>query len=244
MKKSTILIFSALVFFLCSLTAFNFAMKAEYDKGLFRDPLVDFISTDITGFDAIQVNGGSKLSVKIVQGASQVRVHERAQDFVRFKKQGNKLIVDVDQIKGRDFRYNGSYSVYISCPKLTSLTTSARYKMGGEPQTDLFLQEIYHNITLNNFTQDSLTIQQDHATAVELNNLKLGKLKAVVGLSEGSGSRLTILGKNQIQAADLSIQHKGGLNLFDVAIPSLTYQFSDSARAVFSGAALPALSKK
>ncbi|RNI29039.1 hypothetical protein [Rufibacter latericius] len=245
MKRSTILIVAALVLFLGSLTAFNFVMKAEFETGNYKDPLAGFVSQNYTNFQVVEVNGGSKISVKIEQGPYKVFLHNRVQESVQVKQQGNKLVVDVNQ-KDEAIWSNGRYVVYISCPELTNLTTSARYTLKGKPQVDLFDDNPYGSkiVSIEGFKQDSLSLQQDHGTAVKLVKTKLNNLHAIVGATQGSGSKLFLGKGNQINSAALDIRNKSFLHMNDVVIPSVAYQFSDSARADFTGAALAYLNKK
>lgn len=245
MKKSTILLVSALVFFLCSLTAFNFAMKAEYETGNYKDPFHGFVAQDFTGFAAVEVNGSSLITVKIVQGPYKVLLHKRVQDFVQVKQQENKLVVEVNLKEKRSWS-NGRHVVYISCPRLTELTTTAQYTLAGKPQFDSSDDNPYVSqvVQVENFEQDSLRIVQDHASAVKLNKTKLDNLQGIVGISAGSGSKLIIGKENQISSAALDIRNKSTLFLHDVVIPAISYQFSDSARADFTGASLQLISKK
>jgi hypothetical protein len=250
MKKSTILIGSALVFFLGTLTAFNFVMKAEYETGHYKDPYHEFVSRDFTGFDAVEVNGttslaASKIAVKIVQGPYQVRLHNRVQDFVQIRQEGKKLVIEVNK-KEKDTWTNYRHVVYISCPKLNALTTTTDYTVAGKPHLDLYFDDsyIYRTVQVVGFEQDSLKLTQDHATTVELIKTKLGYLHGVLGVTPGSGSKLVIGKGNQINSAALDIKNKSTLFMHDVKIPSLAYQFSDSAKAEFSGRALGLLSHK
>ncbi|WP_210465251.1 head GIN domain-containing protein [Rufibacter roseolus] len=245
MKKSNILIVSALAFFLCSLTAFNFVMKTEYDKGNYKDPLNNFVKQDFTGFNALEVNGGSLISVKVVQGPFKVFLHNRVLGLVQVRQQGQKLVIDVN-LEKKGIWSNGRYVVYVSCPNLKTLNTTSRYTLLGKPHQELASVYPYglKKVLLEEFKQDSLNIQMDHATAVELFKTNLGKLNAVVGPTPESNSMLLIRKDNQINAADLDIRNQSSLYMFDVVIPSLSYKFSNTAKAEFTGSALTAISKK
>jgi len=243
MKKSNILVFSALAFFLCTLTAFNFIMKAEYETGHYKDPYFEFVAKGFTGFTSVEVNGASKVSVKVVQGDYQVKVNGKTQEYLQFEQQGNKLVVHLNK-KDDNMKLYGDHTVLISCPTLTSLTTSGQYTYKGKPETDLAYEYIGNKVRVHGFKLDSLQITQNHATKVELEESTIGKLSAVVGVTPGSTSLLTIDGSNKIQAATLNVNTVSGLNLHNVLIPSVAYQFSDSAKVYLTGAALTNLNRK
>ncbi|WP_205504597.1 hypothetical protein [Rufibacter psychrotolerans] len=243
MKKSTILSGAALVFFLGTLTAFNFVLKAEYDTGHYKNPYFQFVPKKFSGFTAVEVNGASRVSVQIIQGDYQVRVHERAQEYLQIRQQGNKLLIDVAQTEG-DMPSYGDHTVLISCPNLASLTTTGRYTLKGTPGIDRAFNYMVHTVKLQGLTQDSLQIRQDHATQVELEKCSLGKLVAEVGRTPGSTSVLTLGPSNQVQSAELTVNTIATLNLHNVVIPAVHYQFSDSARVILLGSSLASLNKQ
>ncbi|WP_207434420.1 GIN domain-containing protein [Sabulibacter ruber] len=243
MKKSNILVLAGLAFFLCTLTAFNFIMKAEYETGHYKDPYFSFVQKDFAGFTSVEVNGASRMTVYIVQGDYKVMAHERVQEYLQFKQQGNKLIVTVNE--NDDFmKLYGSHSVLISCPTLTSVTANGSYTFKGNPITDKAFDYLRNKVLVQGFKLDSLQVTQDHATQVDLEGSTVGKLSAVVGLTPGSTSVLSIGGTNKIQAADLQVNSISTLNLHNVRIPAVSYQFSDSARVFLSGTALASLNRK
>lgn len=240
MKKSNSLLGAALVFFLACLVAFNFSMKAEYETGNYKDRYRAYATLPFKGFEAIEVNGAHRISVRISKGAHNVRVHEKAKEYLQIRQVGSKLVIEVEQ-KNENDRFYGE--VLVALPVLTSLSTSSRYTMAGKPKQHLASAYFYNSISVEGFMQDSLQIQQDHATAIELGHNVLATLNVVAGSTPGSSSKLSIWKTNQIQAATLAIRNKSTLVLDNIMIPSINYQFSDSAQANFTGAALQLLSK-
>ncbi len=91
---------------------------------------------------------------------------------------------------------------------------------------------------MQEFKQDTIFLQQDKASAVSLSGNKINRLEAIVGFGSASTSRLYINGTNTIQEANLEIRKKSELVLDNITIPKLKYQFSDSAKATFSGRGL------
>ncbi|MFC6998180.1 head GIN domain-containing protein [Rufibacter roseus] len=239
MKKSNILLFTALAFFVCCLTAFNFAMKAQFDTGQYKDRYFDYVTFNQKGFSAVEVNGAARLNVRLTQGPHQVRAHKDAQEYLEIRQEGNKLIIDVNHKSDRE-QYHGE--VLVSLPELTLLEVSSKYTKAGKPANTIAARFKYGNVQVTGFSQDSLQLLQDHATSVLLTNLKLDKLTAVAGTTPGSTPELFLAG-NTIQAAHFDIKNKGKLELNNMLIPNLSYEFSDSASANFTGTSLQLLKK-
>jgi hypothetical protein len=241
LKTSTILLLTAGFILLGSLVAYNMALKTEYTKGTYKDPYRNFVTLDYRDFNQIEINPASDINVKIMSGNYKVQVHKHATDYITFTKNGSNLQVNLNYLKEEQQQPYGDVIV-ITCPQLTQLKTNAFYTLNGKKITS---NKSWNNnlVTVEGFQQPTLSLQQDKATTIKLTNSKLDRLEAVVGVSAGSAAKLELDKTNQIQEANLDIRNKSELVVENLTIPKRQYQFSDSARATFSGSALGILAQ-
>lgn len=243
MKTSNKLLLTAVLFLLASLAAYNMTLKNEFNKGTYKDPYKNHTALSFRGFDELEINPGSICKVNISKGPYAVWVRSSAVDFVQVKQTGKRLRLDVAFPAEKGSPRNAP-TLMISCPQLNVLSTNALYSVNGKPTIDKAIKPSQSfAVTVSGFAQDSLLVRQDNASIVKLVDNKLGLLRAVAGLSPGSGSSLQVLPSNRIIAANLDIRHKSQLILEGTTIPQLYYQFADSATATMSGATLSALTR-
>jgi hypothetical protein len=239
MKTSNKLFVAAVALVLGSLATYDAALRAEYRTGHYKDPLHNFTKQAGTAFDAVEVPAGLYFRVKIEAGPAGVWVNKKATDYVCIRQHGRTLAVTLTDPKEEHF-LGGQPHVIIHCPQLQQLTTDAPYPAA---QRQAHRNSPGGEVVVRNFNQDSLRVNQRWAGTVTLESNNLRQLRAVAGATAGSGPKLEVAGTNNIQAADLAINHQSGLAL-KTRIPQLRYQFSDSATVTFSGAAAQGLSLK
>jgi hypothetical protein len=178
------------------------------------------------------------VNVKIVAGPFAVHVNKKAAEFVHVTQHGEQLTVALDYPK--EWKWLGPQeALAISCPRLTALSTEGTYTVAGKPQASKL--QAGAEVEISGFRQDSLMLQQARSSQVHLVGNTLGWLRALAGTHAGSEPELSIDADNHIQAADLTVGHRGHLVLA-TAIPRLRYQLSDSVSVVLNGAAARSLS--
>lgn len=244
MKISNILIVAALLLILFSLLAYDKMLRSEYLSGRYKDPYGNFVTLKYINFDAIDVNASTVANVKLVQGPFKVIIDNNALDYVKIKQVGNRLQIDVNF--EYHFMYNSNpYTLVISCPKLTVITTNANYTSNNKQVTDSIVREDWNmkQVLIKGFTQDSLSISQDYGSSVVLSNNHIRSVNALIGKSVGSGSKMIILKSNQFQNASLDIRNQSKLSLENASINHLNYHISDSAKLELTGAALNTFKK-
>ncbi|GAB2848555.1 hypothetical protein [Hymenobacter ruber] len=238
MKTSNKLLVAAVALVLGSLATYDAALRAEYRTGHYKDPLHNFTQQASTGFDAVEVPAGLYFRVKVEAGPAGVWVNKEATEYVRIRQHGRTLAVTLTDPKEEHF-LGGQPHVIIHCPQLQQLTTDAPYPAA---QRKDHQNSPGGEVVVRNFNQDSLRVNQRWAGTVTLESNNLRQLRAVAGAA-GSASTLEVAGNNNIQAADLAINHQSRLAL-KTRIPQLRYQFSDSATVTFGGAAAQGLGQK
>ena len=237
MKTSNKLFVAAVALVLGSLATYDAALRAEYRTGHYRNALHNYQALGLRNFDAVRVPSASGLSVKVEAGPFAVHVSKHAADYVHVTQRGQELLVSVaypHEPKSLGF----GEAVVITCPRLATLTTEGIYTVAGQaPPNGRYGGG---TVEVHGFRQDSLGLQQHTNSQVRLTGTTLGWLRATAGSRPGSEPGLMVDNTNHIQAADLTIGHRGHLEL-GTAIPHLRYQFSDSASVVMSGAAARSL---
>ncbi len=233
MKTSTSFLLAAALVLLASLTAYNMALRAEYRSGAYLNPLRNYRVLTFRGFDAVRVPSAGGLSVKIVAGPFGVHVSKQAADYVHITQQGRQLRIALAYPQ-QPVPLGQGETVIISCPRLAALTVVGTYSVAGQPQ--LTRQQAGGTVLVQGFRQDSLALRQERSNQIRLAGNTLGRLRAVVGTLASSEPSLEIGPDNHIQAASLTVNYRGRLDL-KTAIPRLSYHFSDSATVVFSGPA-------
>lgn len=245
MKTSNKLLLTALFVLLASVIAFNVALKAEYNKGTFRDLYKDYTSLGLKDFSTITVNGAGSARVEVVPGDYQVRVLDHAAEYIKMDVRGQELVLDVAFPEEYSMP-NAVAHVIIACPDLRTLKADAVYSAAGEKVVEKVYQgwpSANNGVTVKEMKLDSLTIEQDNGSSVALAGNRIGNLHATAGLSNASSPRLTIARGNVISSARFDIRSRSELVLEDVAIPHIDYCFSDSAKTVLSGASLAIMKK-
>ena len=241
MKNSTKYLLAAVLVLLTSLTAYNMALRAEYRKGDYKNPLHGYVTLGFKDFTEVAVPASNAVSVKIVSGPYGVRLNPRATDYVHLRQQGGRLVITAVFPSGRHY-FGQAETVIISCPRLAALTTDAVYEEKGKPWVSKDYRD-GQRVLVQGFTQDSLVLQANRGSYIKLLDNKLGFLRAKAGATPGSHGLLELRADNQIAAADLTLGHQSELEINNVAIPKLRYHVADSVKVILTGAALRSLPK-
>ncbi|MGI4833539.1 MAG: hypothetical protein ACRYFK_08775 [Janthinobacterium lividum] len=241
MKTSNLLLLIAALVFLGSLTAYNLALRTEYRLGTYKDPLRGYSHLAFQNFNEIAVPAASVASVKIVAGPWGVRLSPHAAPYVHVRQRGRRLEVSANFPER--WAWLPGEAVVISCPQLAALRTDAVYTEAGKRLTDTRIEPRYR-VLVQGFTQDTLRVQADRASRVELAANRLGYLAAETGRTPGSQTALQLDDDNHIGAARLRCDNRATLALNGLRIPSLQTQLADSAQLSLRGQALGSLARQ
>ena len=236
MKTSTNYLLAALLVLLASLTAYNMALRTEYRRGTYKDPLRGFTTLNFKNFDEVAVPAASTITVKVVAGPYGVHISPEVAEYVHLRQQGRRLEVSASFPSRHEYLGNRPLLI-ISCPRLATLRADARYQEAGQPQVEK-QYAMGHAVQVQGFRQDSLTVRADHASHVELAGNKLAWLRAEAGASPGSHTALHVAPDNHIAAASFRLRARSELVLDNTAIAQLQHQFGDSAKVTLLGVAL------
>jgi hypothetical protein len=240
MKNSYKLLLIAVLLLVGTLTAFDLALKTEYEKGTYKNVRRDYSKLEYKNFDVIEINAANKLGVEIQYSDTfNIGVRDRVKEFLKIKQIGSHLIIDCNM---RDSRgYLGEKSIIIQCPELKGLRTDAVFYVNGKP---IITKDISNTtVFVTGFKQDNLKLNMNNATFVKLFDNQIKHLSADLGKDISSQSDLVIDQSNDIAAADFNIQNKSRLTLTNVKADNFNYTISDSAQIRLSGASLKLLKK-
>lgn len=241
MKTSNKWLLAAALLLLGSLTAYNMGLRAEYRTGAYKNPNYNTTALNFKDFTEIDLQAANVVGLKVVAGPYGVRLNKNAGKYVKVTQQGQRLTVAVVFPEGRE-SVGGRQALTISLPQLARLTATSTYLLNSKPVTDK--HPVGLSVRIEGFRQDSLRVQQDHGTQVELARNQLGFLRAEAGRTPGSHPQLRIEGSNRIGGAFLSVQNQGHLQLEAGGITNLRTQFGDSAVANLTGAGLKNLGQR
>jgi len=243
MKNSSKYLLAAVLVLLASLTAYNMALRAEYLKGDYKNPLRGYVSLGFKDFTEVDVPAASVVSVQLVRGPFSVRLNPAAAKYVQVRQQGGRLVVTASFPEGGRHYFGRAETLLISCPRLSALTTDATHTSEGKP---LMNKGFWNSerVLVRGFMQDSLAVRADRGSRLELAGNKLSYLRINAGASLGSHAQIQLNQDNHVAAADLTLGHQSELVLNNVTIPQLRYHFADSAKATLTGAALGELAVK
>ena len=237
MKTSNKLLLAALLVLLISLTLYDTALRAEYRKGTFRDPFKDFVTLNLKDFNALDLPAASQASVRIEPGPYQVRVYKPLNEFLQASQHGRQLTLALRfPNDDHSFLDQNQPAIVITCPSLIALRTNATYSMDNQSKTK-HTQADWNpqQVLVQGFRQDSLLVQADNGSQVALLNNTLQRLRVV---ATSGAPVLHLPAGNRIAQATLQLGARSHLELGDLTIPELCYQFSDSATVSLPGRAL------
>ncbi|WP_448699081.1 hypothetical protein ACFGVR_19265 [Mucilaginibacter sp. AW1-3] len=252
MKTSNKFILSAFVIFIIVLMVYNAALKAEYQTGKYKDPLSNYTSYNINGFDKITITGASMMHVIVKQGEFSVLRNKHSQDSVKITKVGNRLLISIhfDKLPAQQPGKHEAQSIWgyneivISCPKLNLLETNiytdeTSKNPIGISYTPSLTEFDPNSVKVHDFKLDSLLIRQNEGI-IDLKTNTINTLKTIVN----GTSHLIIHKDNQINTANLAINYKSLLKIDQLNIGKFECTVADEARIDIPGAALKHLISK
>ena len=240
MKTSSKLVLAAVILLVVALFAYDNLLKTEYLSGKYKDTYSDYRTLNFKDFDAADLPSSTASNVKFIQGPFSVRIAPDALNYTSVKQTGNRLRVAVN-FDGNYYNNRFDYLLIISCPKLTEVNASAvygKYK-GTQTYIDTTVREDWHmrQVLVEGFNEDSISLKQNYASTIVLSGNHIRAVKAVIGTSDSSGSKIIIRKDNQIKQANITVLNRATLMLDGKAIQNLNYRLADSAKIIFTGAA-------
>jgi len=232
-NKILIIAFAILAF---SLAGYDIQLRAIYRKGDYKKPFWNFVKLDYSGFNSIELNSSTAINILLVKGPYKVMVEPTATEFVKTRLEGKKLVITAEF--GNHYRsINSDYTVFISCPDLNAFNADAFYSANGHLTIDTTALNLsWRPTVISGFTTDSLTLTESNASNVVIKNCRVNVFKAVVGISNNSGSDLTMGTGNSFKQTNFDVRNKGVLVLKNVVSDNVNYHLADSAQLMLNSA--------
>jgi hypothetical protein len=242
MKTSNKILIAAGLFLLACLIAYDFTLKTEYEKGAYKSRFYGMTEIKLKDFNAINHRAGNMVGLQIEQGKTYgVWISKYYKDKVKITRQGKTLNIDYVNYDESDVHHSGyALAVTVICPVMTNVNATAYV-----PQKPELGFSLNGSILISGFKQSQpLSIKADKWIEVNLSNNTLTQLNADLGTTLEDAPKLTIDLNNHIQNANINLNGKSALNLYNPAIVKPNYHFSDSTTVTLSGSSLKLMQLK
>lgn len=241
MKLSTIFIIATAVVSLGMLTAYNFSLKASYQKGGYKNRFNEMEFSQAKGLKEVRINSANRLVINVEKGAKEgLWISNRIKGLVKVGQAGTTLTIDLtDEAREKGFRTNEGDIILFS-NSLNIINTASSFTKEQHAQ-----KRFYDNgrIRVKGLTGDLLDLRLGKFTSIHMDEVKLATLKARVGEAGMEGASLTVDALNQIGFADLSVLGRSTIELLNPKIVKTHYNLSDSATVTLSGEVLRGINK-
>jgi len=236
MKTSTKLILAIAIVATVSLAIYDMLLRQAYVKGDYNNPYRDYASLDFKNFTAIDLDASTVANIIVKQGPFSIKIDPYSAGFVRVTQ--NKGILHIKAAFNRGYTNEmASYILIITCPKIDSITTDSRYMANGKQVTDSLASWdfMFRPSVISGFTEDSLSIVENHAGNLILSGNNIKSVKAAIGIGDKCRSNIIITDDNKFQNAHLDILNYSQLQLHNAHINNLKYLLADSAKLIQYG---------
>jgi hypothetical protein len=242
MKTSNKIFLAAILLLVAYLVGYDFTLKAEYEKGAYKNRFYGMTEVKLSNFNVINHNAGNMVGLHVEQGkAYGVWVEEYFKDRITISQSGQTLTI---KYTGKDVRqWSDNAGIIITCPVISQVTaTPFAMPKDFEEEDEFSTRGI---VELEGFKQTlPLTIKSDKTINFSLAKNTLAQLNADFGTTPKDRPRLTINQSNQIEAANLNLKGGTQLSLYSPSIAKPNYQFGDSIMVTLSGSALKMVQPK
>ena len=224
-----LIVFSFIVFY-------NIKLKAEYNKGNYKNRFYGMDEVKIDGFNSIE-NNASNLNVRIEYGNKfKIYYGSEMKKKIEFKKNKDALIIDFQKNYNED-DYFRTDSVIIICPKIEHIR--AGNLLSKKQNIDYYIP--LASTTIYGFKQESLNLIANSFTDIRLENNVINQVTAIIGDSRSTSGILSIKHNNQINNLYTQLNGKSILNIENTSINNAKFNLSDSAKVNLTGRALKLL---
>ena len=237
MKTSNKLLILAGLILACLLISYDFSLKAEYEKGTYKNPFKSYSSLPYMNFDKVTVKAANEMKVEIrYSRAFSVQVFDELKPAIDIKQNGGELVI---QAKDGDRRNYLGYErgIVISMPGLSEVNASDFIRVIKQEKNSTRTERAYHEdnrVVVSGFDLDALTLNMISNSVIGLKDNRIGNLQALV---DGTfhESQLQIDQSDKITNADITVNSRNSLMLTDPDIGRLNHRLSDSAVLVLQG---------
>lgn len=241
MKKSNMLIITAIVVLLGMSVTYNFSLKAAYKAGNYKNPFYGSDFQEIKNIETLNLTAANVMSVAVEPGQKEgVWLKKEIKDQVVLKHSGKTLTIGLSDKSGSVSRNFGPRSIVVVTNSLRKLGTASFWPEGTKNKDNY---GYWSEVNLNGIKGENLELMIADYTYVNLDKVSLKKLLAVVGDGKGTAS-LSLEPDNQIESADFEVPGAGRVALNNPKVVKTRYNLSDKATVILNGAALDVIKNK
>lgn len=224
MKTSTKLILGAILVIIGCLITYNFKLKGMYDTKSYRNPYNGMEFTPLSGIEKLNVQSANTMNIKVLQGDKEgIWVDVKFKNNVQFSANGSALNIDFLDVAIENKRRLLESTVVVITRKINSVTTIHTKMKIDDPYTK-------GQIALENYKIDKLDLQVASDLNVNLNNLRINVLNAVVGDQYPGIAMLRLPYNTSVNTANFNVGINGSLNLDGAKIIKTVSHIADSAK--------------
>jgi len=191
-----------LIFTLLALSALSGMAIAQDNKEKKRETIegngkITTRDVTVSSFDALKASGIYEL--KLSQGNKEsvrVEADENLQEYISVRNDGNRLVIDMDKMKNKDFKSNSKLKVYVTFKNLKELDLGMVGNVESEEQLS------FDNLNLKTGSVGNVDLKLT-ASTLDLRNAGVGNL-TLSGKAQNAVVKNTGVGK--LQAGKLLVQ--------------------------------------
>lgn len=229
MKKSSIMIITAVLVTLGSLTAFNIDVKKVYLSGAYKSRFRDMEFTSLKGIENLDLQNADQMGIEVQYGTKEgIWIHKSVKEQITTNIVGQTLKIGIDKNSKEDGGI-GWGRVIIITRKLGKVNTTSNLHITQENS--------YYDaqVSISGYQEGNLDLQISDGVSVSLSSCKLNQLTANIG-DEKYGKADVHMGSDmKINTATFNIPGMSSLTLAAPDITKVTYNLSDSATVTLNG---------
>jgi len=228
MKTSNKLLIGVSILAVASIVLFDTALRAEYLKGDYKLPHYNQTLLPLKDFNTIENYTSDQTFLEVSQGNKfEVWVSNGSEKDLTIKVRNYILSINYTKVNS-NVQHN--YFIHVTLPKLACLSTHVT--KGAK------IIYMTGNTVVGILRQDSLRIISDAPTSINVTPVFLKKIN--IAMNQGE---INLGGTSNIDTANFNLHNDSKLNIGDVRIGKLSYQFDSMSKISLSGASLHQLSR-
>jgi hypothetical protein len=229
MKTSTIMVITAVLITLGSLTAFNINVKKVYQKGDFKSRFKEMGFSPLKGVENIEIKSADRMTVRLEQGDKEgIWIGNAEKEHLSSHFEGNTLVLDLSA-EAITTGYRSWAEIIIISKTLKAV--NLRTTQAKDSKEDFGNGEI----RFYGYHLDQLNLQVGKMVNAELNKMQIHTLRADLGNQKDGKAMLTISSDSKINTAEFNVPGRSTLQLYNPDLVKAVYNLSDSATVTLSG---------
>jgi hypothetical protein len=232
MKKSNMLIITAILIVMGSLVAFNYTLKAVYLTGEYKSRFNGMDFTPLNGIEKLIIQTERLSNVHVEYGEKEgIWVDRDIKEKVKFETSQHTLNLGESDASKQEKSSWINGRIVIITKNLNAIATVSNFK----PKKGERYPYGSSEISLKGYHLDQLDLQIESYVSVYLHRMEVQTLNAIVGTKTSEGAELTLSSDTKINSATLNVPGNSKLTMLDPKIVKTNYLLSDSATVSLNG---------